>query len=66
MHALDALGGQIGSRRHGRGNVHGHARVVLFQGIDPLGRGRSGGEVTAQEVNGGVLPRLGIHGGQWR
>jgi hypothetical protein len=64
--ALGTLGGQIGSRRRGRGDMHGHARVVLLQGIDPLGRGRSGSEVTAREVDGGVLPRLGIHGGQWR
>jgi hypothetical protein len=66
MHALGALGGQIGSRRRGRGDVHGHARVVLLQGIGPLGHGRSGGEVMAREADGGVLPRLGIHGGQWR
>jgi hypothetical protein len=64
--ALGALGGQIGSRRRGRGGVHGHARVNRLQGIDPLDRGRPGGEVTVQEVVGGVLPKRGVHGGQWR
>jgi hypothetical protein len=51
-----ALGGQIGLRRRGWGDVHGHARVVLLQGIGPLGRGRSSGEVMAREVDGGILP----------
>jgi hypothetical protein len=61
--ALGALGGQIGSRRRGRGGVHGHARVNRLQGIDPLDRGRPGSEVTVQEVDGGVLTGLGIPGG---
>jgi hypothetical protein len=64
--ALVALGGQIGSRRRGQGGVHGHARVVRLQGIDPLDRGRPSGEVTAREVDGGVLTGLGVHDGQWR
>jgi hypothetical protein len=36
----------------------------MVQGIDLLGRGRSGGEVTAQGVVGGVLSELGAHGGR--
>jgi hypothetical protein len=62
-HALGALGGQIGSRRRGRGGVHGHARAELARGIGPFGRGWSGGEVTARSVVGGALPLLGAHGG---
>jgi hypothetical protein len=53
-HALGALGGQIGSRRRGWDSVHGHARGFLLQGIGPLGRGKPGGEVTMQEVDGGM------------
>jgi hypothetical protein len=61
--ALRVLGGTVASEWHGRGDVHGGARAVLVQGIDPLGRGRSGGAVTAQGVVGGVLSELGAHGG---
>jgi hypothetical protein len=56
-HALGALGGQSGSIQRGRGGVHGGARACLVRGIDPLGRGGSGGEVTARSVVGGVLTK---------
>jgi hypothetical protein len=65
-HALGALGGQSGSIQRGRGGVHGGARACLVQGIDPLGRGGSGGEVTARSVVGGVLSKHGVHRWQWR
>jgi hypothetical protein len=61
--ALRVLGGTVASKCRGQGDLHGGARAVLVQGIDPLGRGRSGGEVTVQEVVGGARPRSGILGG---
>jgi hypothetical protein len=36
--------------------VHGGARASLVRGIVPLGRGRSGGEVTAWEMDDAALP----------
>jgi hypothetical protein len=54
--ALCVLGGTVTSEWHGRSDMHGGARAVLVQGIDPLGRGRSGGEVTAREMDGAALP----------
>jgi hypothetical protein len=64
--ALRVLGGTVAYGWHGRGVVYGGSEVAASRGI---GRGRAGefdGEVTGREVVGGALPRLGIHGGQWR
>jgi hypothetical protein len=63
MLALGVLGDQIVSRWHGRGGVHGRARVYAARGIDPVGRGGSGGEVTARSGLSAALPHLGVHGG---
>jgi hypothetical protein len=63
---LRMLGGTVASGWHGRGAVYGGSEVAASRGI---GRGRAGefnGEVTGREVVGGALPRLGVHGGQWR
>jgi hypothetical protein len=60
MHALDALGGQTASRWHGWAAVHGHAQAKLARGIDLVGQDGAGGKVTAQEVDGGTLPRFGV------
>jgi hypothetical protein len=54
---LGALGGSVGSSWHGWGGVLGGVRARLLRGIDPLGRGGSGGEVTSQGVVGGVLTK---------
>jgi hypothetical protein len=65
VHALGTLGGQRASHGHGWAAVHGHARAELARGIGPSGQGEAGGEVTAQSVVGGALPRssaLGGHG----
>jgi hypothetical protein len=63
VHALDALGGQRASHGLGWASVHGHARAELARGIGPLGQGEAGGKVTAQEMDGGALPRFGALGG---
>jgi hypothetical protein len=64
--ALRMLGDAVVSKRHDRGDVLGGVRARLAQGINPLGRGRSGGEVTSQGVVGGVLTKHGVHRRQWR
>jgi hypothetical protein len=55
VHALDALGGQVASYRHGWPAVHNRSRGFLLQGKDPLVRDGAGGEVTSREMDGGVL-----------
>jgi hypothetical protein len=55
-----------GADARGRGGVHKEARAGLARGIGHGGQHMAGGEVTEQEVDGGTLPRLGVHGGQWR
>jgi hypothetical protein len=57
---------QTGARRRGRGGSHGHARGILFQGIDPVVRGGAGGEVTGLGTVGGELSRLGRPRRPWR
>jgi hypothetical protein len=47
------------------GASHGRARVKLVWGIGPGGRGESGGEVTGQEMDGGVLASLGCPRWPW-
>jgi hypothetical protein len=64
--APDALGGQFATRWQGRGVAHARPRADRSRGIDHWGQNEAGGEVTTQEVDGGALPRLGVHGGQWR
>jgi hypothetical protein len=66
VHALDALGGQVASYRHGWPAVHGGSRGFLLQGIDPLVRDGAGGEVTGLGTVGGALPRLGCPWWSWR
>jgi hypothetical protein len=64
--ALRVLGGTVAYGWHGRGVVYDGSKVAASRGI---GRGHAGefdGEVTGREVVGGALPRLGVHGGQWR
>jgi hypothetical protein len=48
---------------HGQGTLHGRAQADLDRGIDPVGRGGSGGEVTTREEVGATLSQLGVHGG---
>jgi hypothetical protein len=50
-------GGSIASDRLGRGAVLSGARPSLVRGIDPLGQGGSGGEVTDRGAVGGVLAK---------
>jgi hypothetical protein len=57
-HALRALGGSIASDQRGRGYAHGEARAGLARGIGHWGQHGAGGEVTVQEVDGGVLTGL--------
>jgi hypothetical protein len=65
-HAQHALGCTATSVWHGRGVVHGRARGLLLRGIDSSGRGKPGGEVTGQEMDGGVLTLLGCPRWPWR
>jgi hypothetical protein len=58
-HALRALACSLASDWHGRAALHGQFRPGLARGIDLVGRGGSGGEVTAQAVVGGALSTLG-------
>jgi hypothetical protein len=58
-HALRALGDSLTSGWHSRGALHGRARAELARGIDPGGRRRASGEVTARAVAGGALPTRG-------
>jgi hypothetical protein len=62
-HVLRALDSMAALVWLGQGALHGGARASLVWGIVPLGQGRSGGEVMAQELNGGALPRSGALGG---
>jgi hypothetical protein len=64
--ALRALGGVVTSERRGRGGVHGRARGLLLWGIDSLGRGKPGGEVIGQEMDGGMPTLLGCPRWPWR
>jgi hypothetical protein len=66
LHALRGLGARAGTCRRGRGGSHGHARVILFQGIGSTVRDRLDGEVTLREVDGGVQARLGWPRWAWR
>jgi hypothetical protein len=43
--------------------VHGRARAKAARGIGLACRRGAGGEVTAREMVGAVLPTLGVHGG---
>jgi hypothetical protein len=58
-HALRALACSLASGWHGRAALHSRFRAGLARGIDLVGRGRSGGEVTARAVVGGALSTLG-------
>jgi hypothetical protein len=58
-HALRALACSLASGWHGRAALHGRFRSGLARGIDPVGRGGSGGEVTARAVAGGAPSTLG-------
>jgi hypothetical protein len=64
VHALGALGGSVRSHWHGRGGVHDRSRAGLPRGIGPRVQCETGGEVTAQGVVGGALPRSGALGGR--
>jgi hypothetical protein len=66
MYAPRALGGQATSAGTVGVASRGRARVKPFRGIDPGCRGESGGEVTGQEVDGGVLTELGRPRWPWR
>jgi hypothetical protein len=66
MPALGALGGSLASAGTVGGASHGRARAKLVRGIGPEGRGESGGEVTGQEMDGGVLTLLGCPRWPWR
>jgi hypothetical protein len=59
-------GGSDALERRGWGGVHGRARAGLAWGIDSSGRGKPGGEVTGQEMDGGVLTLLGCPWWPWR
>jgi hypothetical protein len=61
--ALDALGGQLAPRWHGRGVTHTRPRAGVAQGIVRGCTKRLEGEVTVQEAVGARLLTLGIHGG---
>jgi hypothetical protein len=61
-HALRTLGSTLASGWHGQGALHGRARAELAWGIDPGGRRRAGGKVTARGMVGAVLSVLGAHG----
>jgi hypothetical protein len=63
---LHALGGPVTSIWHGRGVVYGGSHWLLLQGIGSSGRGKPGGEVTGQEMDGGVLTLLGCPRWPWR
>jgi hypothetical protein len=52
-------GGSLASSGTGGGASHGRARVKLVRGIGSSGRGKPGGEVIGQEMDGGVLTFLG-------
>jgi hypothetical protein len=58
--ALGALGIAVRSERRGQSGVHGRARGLLPRGIDPMGRSKPDGEVMAQGVDGGTLPRFDV------
>jgi hypothetical protein len=60
---LGALGGSTVLEWQGRGMMHGESRSGAARGIDPRSRRGAGGEVTARETVGAVLPMLGVHGG---
>jgi hypothetical protein len=66
QHALRVLGGTVASERRGQGGVHGRARGLLPQGINLSCRSKPSGEVTRQEMVGGVLALLGCPRWAWR
>jgi hypothetical protein len=64
--AVRTLDGPVMLIWHGRGMVYGGSRWFLLQGIGSSGRGKPGGEVTGQEMDGGVLTMLGCPRWPWR
>jgi hypothetical protein len=66
MPALGAPDGSLASGWHDRGVLYSRARAELARGIGPGGRGESGGEVTGQEMEGGMLTLLGYPRWSWR
>jgi hypothetical protein len=66
MHMLRPLGGSDTSKWHGQGGVYGRSRAGLVWGIDSSGRGKPGGEVTGQEMDGGVPTMRGCPRWPWR
>jgi hypothetical protein len=65
-HALRVLGCSTVSEWQGQGAVYSGSQSGAARGIDPGGRRRAGGEVTAREVVSAMLPTLGVHGGHDR
>jgi hypothetical protein len=64
--ALRALDSPVTSTWHDRGVVHEGSHRFLLLGIDSSCRGKPGGEVTRQGVDGGVLIVLGCPRWPWR